>query len=133
MAKVFLDTNYFIDSIHRRPEIEILDSLENYTIYASALSFHIYCYIFKIKIPDSRIIAQADKFQIVEFSESILDKSFVGPTSDFEDNVQLHSAVLADCDIFLTSDKKLLALKFFGRMQIVDKIENQAKKLHEAR
>lgn len=118
MAKVFLDTNYFIDAIHRRPEKEILPSLENHIIYISTLSFHIYCYIFKIKIPDSRIIAQREKFQSVEFSESILDRSLNGPTSDFEDNVQLHSAVKAECDVFLTSDEKLLKMKFFGKTRI---------------
>lgn len=123
MAKVFLDTNYFIDAIHRKPEKEILASLENYTIYVSNLSFHIYCYIYKIKIPNNRITAQRDKFQMVEFSESVLDRSLKGPTDDFEDNVQLHSAAEAECDMFLTADKTLLDLKFFGKTQIVSNLD----------
>lgn len=125
MAKVFLDTNYFIDAIHRRPERQILDVLENHIIYISTLSFHIYCYAFKIKIPNYRITAQKEKFHAVEFSEDILEKSLIGPTSDFEDNVQLHSAVNADSDIFMTSDKKLLALKFFGKTQIASSLSTQ--------
>lgn len=118
MAKVFLDTNYFIDSIHRKPEREILESLVNNIVYISALSFHIYCYIFKLKIPDIKVIAQKEKFQIVEFSEDILNRALQGPTSDFEDNVQLHSAAEGECEIFLTEDKKLLRMKFFGKVKI---------------
>lgn len=118
MAKVFLDTNYFIDAIHRKPEKEILASFENHTIYVSNLSLHIYCYIYKIKIPNNIITAQREKFQMVEFSESVLDRSLKGPSDDFEDNVQLHSAAEAECDIFLTADKKLLDLKFFGKTRI---------------
>ena len=118
MAKVFLDTNYFIDAIHRKPEREVLESLENNIIYISPLSIHIYCYIFKIKIPDLRVREQKEKFQIVELSENLLDRALQGPTSDFEDNVQLHSAAEAECDVFLTEDKKLLDMKFFGKVKI---------------
>lgn len=121
MAKVFLDTNIFIDSIHRKPEKQILESLENHIIYVSTLSFHIYCYTFRIKIPSVTVLAQREKFQAVEFSENILENSLNGPTADFEDNVQLHSAASAECDFFLTSDKKLLGLKFFGITKIIQK------------
>ena len=120
MAKIFLDTNYFIDSVHRKPEREILESLENNIIHISPLSIQIYCYVFKIKTPDSRIIIQKEKFQIVEFSEDLLDRALQGPTSDFEDNVQLHSAAEAECDIFLTEDRKLLTMNFFGKVKIKD-------------
>lgn len=119
MARVFLDTNYFIDAIHRKPEKEILDSLEDQALYISALSFHIYCYIYKIKIPDSYVSAQRDKFQVIDFSEDLLDKALNGPTKDFEDNVQLHSAANGECDFFLTGDKELLNMKFFGKAQII--------------
>lgn len=118
MAKIFLDTNYLIDSIHRKPEKEIIESLEGNSIYISPLSIHVYCYIFKIKIPDRRVIAQKEKFQIVEFSEELLDRALVGPTPDFEDNIQLHSAAEAGCDIFLTENKKILSIKFFGKIKI---------------
>jgi len=120
MAKIFLDTNYFIDAVHRKPEKEILDSLENHIIYISPLSIHIYCYVFKIKTPDNRVLTQKEQFQIIEFSGDVLDKALQGPTSDFEDNVQLHSAAEAECDIFLTDDKKLLKMKFFGKVRIAD-------------
>ncbi|OGH10997.1 MAG: hypothetical protein A2857_00485 [Candidatus Levybacteria bacterium RIFCSPHIGHO2_01_FULL_36_15] len=118
MAKVFLDTNYFIDAIHRKPEKGIIESLENHSVYTSILSFHIYCYVCKIKLPNKIVFAQREKFLIVDFSGNILDKALLGPTSDFEDNTQLHSAAEAECDIFLTEDKKLLDMKFFGKVKI---------------
>ncbi len=120
MAKIFLDTNYFIDAVHRKPEKQILESLENHIIFISPLSFHIYCYVYKIKIPDEKVYTQSEMFQMVEFSENILDKSLLGPTNDFEDNVQLHSAAEADCDVFLTGDKRLLDMKFFGKVRITN-------------
>lgn len=45
------------------------------------------------------------------------------PTSDLEDNIQLHSAAEADCDYFLTSDKKLLAMIYFGKTKIVSTLQ----------
>ncbi|MBA3723679.1 MAG: PIN domain-containing protein [Candidatus Levybacteria bacterium] len=122
MAKIFLDTNYFIDAIHRKPEIEILEFYVNNSIYISPLSIHIYCYVFKIKIPNDKLIVQKAKFQIVEFTEDIADRALQGPTNDYEDNVQLHSAADAECDLFLTEDKALLAMKFFGKVTIDQKI-----------
>lgn len=119
MAKVFLDTNYLIDAIHRRPEEDILEHLENHIVYFSTLSAHIYCYAFKIKIPNDWVIMQLERLQAVDFSTEILDRALEGPTKDFEDNVQLHSAAEADCDMFLTSDEDLLDMKFFGKTQIL--------------
>lgn len=120
MAKVFLDTNYFIDSIHRKPEKEILESLEGKIVYVSSLSIHIYCYVFKVAIPDKKVTAQIAKFHLVEFSKEVVDRALLGPTSDFEDNAQLHSAANAECDVFLTEDKRLLEMKFFGKVRITN-------------
>lgn len=122
MARVFLDANYFIDAIHRKPEKHILDTLEGHVMCVSSLSFHIYCYSFKIKIPSKKLTLQKEKFHLVDFSEKILDKSLDGPTQDLEDNIQLHCAAEADCDIFLTSDEKLLDMKFFGKVEIRDSL-----------
>jgi predicted nucleic acid-binding protein len=120
MAKIFLDTNYFIDALHRTPEKEILESLENNIIYISPLSVHIYCYIFKINTQKKSVIAQIEKFQLVDFSNDVVLRALQGPTSDFEDNVQLHSAANSECDLFLTEDKKLLKMKFFGKVKIAN-------------
>lgn len=124
MAKIFLDTNYFIDAIHRAPEKQILETLEGNIIYVSTLSFHIYCYSFKIKIPNTKVVLQKAKFQLINFSENILDKALKGPTADLEDNIQLHSAAEAQCDLFLTEDKGLLHMKFFGRTKIASDLRS---------
>ncbi len=124
MAKIFLDTNYFIDAIHRQPEKDILSALKDSIICASTLSVHIYCYTFKIKIPSPLLLIQIKKFYIVALSEDIALRSLTGPTEDFEDNVQLHSATEAECDLFITHDQELLNLKFFGKTRIVSDLAN---------
>lgn len=125
MAKIFLDTNYFIDAIHRKPEKQIIDVLEGHVIYISPLSFHIYCYTYKIKIPNKKVLLQKEKFHLVDFSESILERAMDNPTPDFEDNVQLHSAVDADCGYFLTNDSKLLKMKFFGKVKLASSLKKR--------
>ena len=117
MAKVFLDTNYFIDLIEGRRNIKV-ESFKGHSLYISSLSIPIYCYVYKIKIPDEKLNMLFKFFNVIELDEEILKKSLQGPTNDLEDNIQLHSAVKRDCEIFLTSDKKLLSLKYFGKMQI---------------
>lgn len=118
MAKIFLDTNIFIDAIIRKPEKQILDGLKDDIVYISVLTVHIFCYVYNIKIPDNIFLSQIEKFQLVDVTNDIADKALLGPTTDFEDNIQLHSAAEAECDLFLTEDKKLLDLKFFGKMRI---------------
>ena len=121
MAKVFLDTNYFIDLIEGRRNVRV-EPLEGNSLYISALSIPIYCYVYKIKAPDEKLGMLIKFFNVVELNETILEKSLQGPTKDLEDNIQLHSAIKKDCEFFLTSDKKLLSLKYFGKMQIVNNL-----------
>lgn len=116
MAKVFLDTNVFIDAIHRKPEI--LDNLMGCALSISPLSIHIYCYSFKKKVPVTMLQSQIRLFEIVDLNTKIVDISTEGPTGDMEDNIQLHSAAEANCDIFLTNDKILLKMGYFGRVKI---------------
>lgn len=122
MAKVFLDTNVFIDAVHRNPEREILPKLENHTMCISPLSVHIYCYAYKIRIPDQILSKQLEKFLILQFTDTILNYSLEGPTNDLEDNIQLHCAAEEDCDYFLTADEKLLRMKFFGKTKILPQL-----------
>lgn len=123
MAKVFLDTNVFIDAVHRDPEKKILPKLKDHTPCISPLSVHIYCYTYKIRIPDQMLVSQLDKFLILELSEKIMDYSLQGPTNDLEDNIQLHCAAEEDCNYFLTADEKLLGMKFFGKTKITHPTE----------
>lgn len=117
MAKVFVDANYFIALANRAPEAdeEVLDKHQG---FISTLSCHILFYINKVKVPDEKMKSFINDFNIIDFNQNILERALHGPTKDLEDNVQLQSAVEADCDYFLTHDKKLLALAFFGKTRI---------------
>ena len=118
MARVFLDANIFIDLAENRGKIST-DDLDNHDLFVSALLPHILMYITKRKVPYDKLSSIIDSFTIISFDHSICYKALDGPTSDFEDNVQLHSAAEAECDLFLTNDRRLLGLKFFGKARII--------------
>lgn len=122
MARVFLDTNFYIDLIERSQEKWVW--LRSELLFVSPLSVHILFYTSKRKVPDLKIDKLQQEFGVVPLTEDILYNAMVGPTSDLEDNIQLHSAIMADCDIFLTNDKQLLQMKFFGKTQILPEIPN---------
>lgn len=117
MAKVFLDTNILIDLVEKRTTPK--EELDQHELYISPLSIHILVYVTKQKIPNSRLSDIIEKFYLMTLSESVAKLSLEGPTTDFEDNVQLHSAAESECDFFLTNDRKMLAMGFFGKVHIV--------------
>lgn len=122
MARVYLDTNYFIDVVKRNPALR--QPLVHHLVFISPLSIHILFYSLKIKVPDQAIQETVNEFGVIPLTKYILDKAITGPTSDLEDNIQLHSAAEAECDYFLTSDEKLLKMKFFGKTQIIPTLSN---------
>lgn len=121
MAKVYLDANYFVGLVNRIPEINV-EALDQHSLYVSSLSCHILFYVNKIKVPDKKINSFINDFIVIDFDGEILNKALEGPTSDLEDNIQLHSAAAADCQAFLTSDTKLLKMKFFGKAKIASEL-----------
>ena len=124
MAKVFVDANYFIGLANKAPEVdtEILDRRQG---FISTLSCHILFYVNKIDVPDAEMNSFINDFNLVDLTQDIIYKAFAGPTTDLEDNIQLHSAANKDCDVFLTQDKKLLDMKFFGKTKIIEPRELQ--------
>lgn len=117
MARIFLDANAFIDLVTSRT-INQLKQLSGHELFISPLSIHIFLYVFKVKVP-SKIIGNLLRYlSLISLTDGIVAKALIGPTTDFEDNVQLHSAASVDCDFLLTSDRKLLKTKFFGKTQI---------------
>lgn len=122
MARVFLDTNLYIDVVKRAKEK--WEHLRANLLFISPLSTHILFYTSKLKVPDQEVAGLHEQFAIVPLSEDILNLALQGPTDDLEDNIQLHSAAEADCDMFFTSDKNLLKLKFFGKTKIVENLES---------
>lgn len=123
MVALFLDANFFIDIVEKRREVD-QEVFVGKRLYISALSVHVLTYLYKYKMPSERLqnILEGN-FSVVNFTDEIVGKSLKGPTDDFEDNVQLHSAAEAECDFFLTEDKKLLYLKFFGKSRVVSDLK----------
>ena len=122
MARVFLDANFVIETVGLRKSQTEGMKLEGNDVFVAALTIHIMCYAFKIKVPDKRITKFANQTHVVNLSEKIVELSLLGPTSDFEDNVQLHSANSSKADFFVTNDEELLDMGIFGKTKIVNKI-----------
>lgn len=123
MKKIFLDANFFIDLIEGRSPIDIYQ-FKNQALFISPLTVHIYFYVYKIKIANQKFFSFLDFFNIVDLNETILKNALEGPTNDLEDNIHLHSASFSGCDLFLTTDKRLLKMRFFGEMKIENKIKS---------
>lgn len=118
MAKIFLDANIFISIVEKREKISFKDFLNN-ELFISPISIHILTYLYKYEIPNGKLDNIQTYVNIVVFDQDIVLKALISPTEDFEDNVQLHSGAQAKCDFFLTNDKELLKMKFFGKTKIV--------------
>lgn len=119
MAKVFLDANAFVDFVEERGKFD-LKQLSGHSLFLSPLSIHIISYLYKYRMPEKKLDEKMrETFTLIPLDLTITEHALNGPMPDFEDNVQLHSAAEAECDFFLTSDEKLLKMKFFGKAQMV--------------
>lgn len=116
MANIFLDTNFVFDILIRNKKRAKI--LLGHNVFVSPLSYHIYYYSEGVKVPDKQTILALKKLEVVNFSKKILVSALKGPTKDLEDNIQLHSAIEANCEVFLTNDQKLQKTKSFEKMQI---------------
>ena len=123
MAKIFLDTNKLVDIVIRKPE-ETARQVTGHELFVSPLSCHILYYLEKVKVPNKNLAGTLSDFEYVNFDNKILESAMEGPTSDLEDNIQLHSAAKASCDFFWTNDKKLLKRKQFKKTKIMNKLIN---------
>lgn len=119
MENIFLDANYFFDFVHRKTG-ELTHLAVDHRIFASVLSCHIFFYAFKVAVPSLVFNKQLERLNLVPFNGDLLKKALSGPTSDLEDNIQLHSAAEGECHYFLTRDKSLLKLVFFGKTRIAE-------------
>lgn len=119
MDKIFLDANCLIDYAMLRDGGKLIKLLDGSQKCICVLSLHILAYVGKYKLPDDNFSRLPEFLDILMISEEVMQFSMEGPTSDYEDNLQLHCAIGHDCDVFLTNDKKLLKLAFFGKMKIM--------------
>lgn len=125
MALVFLDTNILIDIFEERRDVDLPQLTQN-NLFCSPLSVHIYTYTYKHKMPYEELVNGLKKLEVefVPMSRDTALAALSGPTTDFEDNIQLHSAAEAKCDYFLTNDKGLQNMKYFGKTKILQKLPN---------
>lgn len=107
MANVFLDANCLIDLLENR-DTTLAQKLEHHQLFVSAVSIHILCYVGKYVMPSKQLEQALAYFTVISMNQNLVVKSLQGPSPDFEDNLQLHSAKLANCDYFLTNDRELL-------------------------
>ncbi|MBI2011632.1 type II toxin-antitoxin system VapC family toxin [Candidatus Daviesbacteria bacterium] len=121
MVKIFFDANFYISLVEQRTAID-LDYFKSHILFVSPLSIAILTYLYKYQVPNQKLITSLDDFHLVTLDQEIIYAALDGPTSDLEDNIQLHSAFEAECDLFLTEDKRLLSLKFFGKLKIISNL-----------
>lgn len=116
MKKIFIDTNILLDVILHRNEFcelsaEVWADCESGKVqgYASAISLNNMHYIMrKFVAPDTaleyvRLVLNV--FSIVPLDESILRLAVDLPQKDFEDAIQLFSAIQIKADCLVTRDR----------------------------
>jgi predicted nucleic acid-binding protein len=118
MKHVFLDTNILIDFLSdRKPFSEsaaqIISMSENgaLNIYISAISFNNIFYILKSSTTNSKLMSLLSELEdianIIPLDAEILRKSIQSGMKDFEDAIQLFSAMsLKNISVFITRNEK---------------------------
>lgn len=118
MAQIFLDANCLIDVFGHRDE-DLATLLDPHQLNISALSLHIFAYVEKLHMPTSLLSQISSLVHVVNLTSMIINHSSQGPTPDFEDNIQLHSAVAIGCQYFLTRDVRLLNMKQWREISVI--------------
>lgn len=118
MAKIFLDANCLIDVFGRRDET-LATLLNPHQLNISALSLHIFAYVEKLHMPTSLLSQISSLVHVVNLTGVIVNHSAQGPTPDFEDNIQLQSAVAVGCQYFLTRENRLLKMKQWRGVSLI--------------
>lgn len=124
MKKVFLDTNVILDLLsERKPfyesiaHVATLADRKELSLLASPVSFTTANYVLSKFEPKESVLIKLQKFSILckvaEANQETIDKSLFALFKDFEDAVQYHCALQANCEVILTrngSDFKKSAL-----------------------
>ena len=134
--KIFIDTNVFLDHfLKREPHWEasavVLDMVahERITACTSSVSFCNLNYMLN-KLDKNRIVEKDLQFllniiQIVPVNGQMLGQALFEALPDYEDSVQYASALKANCDFIITTNKRhfsnckipvLNASEFIGRI-----------------
>jgi predicted nucleic acid-binding protein len=114
-VKVFLDTNILVDVLlERQPfygesaRVWSLAYENKITGFVSALTYPNIHYIIRrlagVKQADKALGAIRSAFKTVDLDDQILNQAMQGGHQDFEDAIQLFSALRADADYIITRD-----------------------------
>jgi predicted nucleic acid-binding protein len=119
MANIFWDTNILLRLMEDDLPSGSKAKLNKHASYISVLSIHIAAYVHKIKMPSDRFNNLLNHFTILSLTNAVINQSLQKPTTDFEDNIQLNTALKNNIQTFVTLDKELLKIKSYRGMKIV--------------
>ena len=113
---MLVDVNVFIDVLEERKGVEssaqIMDLVQKRKLKGciSALTVPVLWFLIEKRLPGReamRIVQEiTDGFQVVPLSSAIIGTAFKSNMKDFEDAIQLHSAVKGKAGFLVTRNKK---------------------------
>lgn len=114
--KVFIDTNVLIDLICQREgykqagKILALGNNTQFTLYTSVLSIANIAYILRKVLKGEPLYQTLEKLSeqlnISPMTQESYDQAVTLRAADFEDALQYYSALLVECEVIVTRNKK---------------------------
>jgi len=115
--RLFLDTNVVIDLLGERVPyyrsaalIATLADIGEITLMTSSLSYTTTEYILSKQLKQESVIAKLRRFKVISeiasVDDGVIEKALQSDFPDFEDAVQYHSAVNANCRIIITRNPR---------------------------
>jgi len=117
IPRLFIDTNVIMDLLGERvphyesvAKVATLADKGRIKMVASALSYPTVYYLLSKFESSENVKEKLRKFKIIsevaDLDEITIEKGLASALRDFEDALQYHCALKADCDIFLTRNAK---------------------------
>jgi len=115
--KLFIDTNAMLDLLGEREpfydsiaKIATIADKGKITLIVSALSYSTVFYLLS-KFEDNEVVKEKlRRFKVIsetsDLTDKIIDKGLSSTFSDFEDALQYHCALKADCNLLITRNVK---------------------------
>jgi predicted nucleic acid-binding protein len=117
ITRLFIDTNVMMDLLGERvphydaiAKIATLSDKGKVKMVVSAFSYPIVYYLLTKFESSEKVIEKLRKFKIIseisDLDEIVIEKGLSSKFSDFEDALQYHCALKADCNILITRNAK---------------------------
>lgn len=115
--RLFIDTNVMLDLLGERiphydsiAKIATLADKGDVSIIVSAISYATAFYLLRKFESTEKLKEKLRKFKIIsevsDLDDTVIEKGLISKFSDFEDSLQYHCALKADCSIILTRNQK---------------------------